>query len=105
MVLDYQYTYTKKFNGKELDTKETFVLRTIKRELQKNIDFDLSDDMFLELYKAVFECRIAAPLGWAKRSIIEPFHKILIRYGLEEADKCGKSYQIGRFFFPHAMNQ
>lgn len=99
MVLNYHYTYAKKFEGKDYDEKKTFVLRLIKRELQKKIDFELSDNLFIELYNAIFLCKVEGPLGFAQLSLLQPIHRVLQRYGIEN-ERYTKSGIVFKFFFP-----
>lgn len=98
MVLDYHYTYFVKFQDKPFRNKETFILRPIKRELQKNTEVELNDEVFLEIFDAIFECKIAAPLGWAKLSLMQPIHRVLITHGIESENDYHKSMQICNFF-------
>ena len=87
MVLDYQYKYCSKYASYEADDKEPFFMRLLQRELQKILDFELTDELFVELYSALHECRVEGPIPWCKIYFGTPIHNVLVKYALELKDR------------------
>jgi len=79
------------------NTATAVALRTIKYQLEKELGFEITDELFTDIFKEVCNIRPVPALGmYAPLSFIQPFQNILQRHGVSKKE-IGAIWRTFRF--------